>query len=309
MNTKKIFAIITLLCLIFTMTAAANFSDVKYGDNYHEAISVLSAIGIMEGYPDNTFKPGEAVTRAEFCAIITRFIGVDGDTLSNMPTEFSDVPEGHWASKYVAVATFAGLVNGHGNGIFKPDDDITYEQAVKVIITSLGYAPKADAMGGYPSGYLMVAGQERVSVSTPDNTAAITRGIAAQLLFKALSVPMMEQTSFGAPTGPEYSRDENVSVLYTKTGIIKAEIEIIAIDDDVVTIKYLGLDEVAAANDLLVSEDGQVTDRNDYLYYTLPTEISVDEIDLSELAKTAVLYISVFDETAPQPIIAVEPAE
>ena len=304
MKTKRIFTIITLLCLIFGMTAFADYSDVKENDPNYEAISVLTALKIIDGHPDGSFTPASPIKRSEFCAIITRFMGMGDSASGNIATDFTDVPHEHWASGYIAAATGAGLVNGVGDGKFNPDSDITYEQIVKIIVCALGYSPKADAMGGYPTGYMLVANQEAVTKGTQNHPGAVSRGIASRLLFNALSTPNMVQITFGGDQGPEYKKEEGITVLYSKMAVIKAEIEITAIEDGVASLLYLSLAEPMTYYGWSVSEDGRVVDADDNLYMTLPTEVSTEEIDAS--LKTATLYIDISDETGPKPLIAVE---
>jgi len=255
------------------MTAFANFSDIKLGDNGYTEISVLSAIGIMNGDSDGSFKPDNTMTRAEFCAVIVRFLGVPDSGVGNAQTIFTDVPQLHWASGYIMMAYSAGLINGVGDDKFDPESDITYEQAIKIIVSSLGYAPKAASMGGYPNGYIMVAAQEKITIGKLTLTDAAKRVEIAKMLFRALTVPNMEQTVFGGPNGAEYQRIEAVTVLFTKAGIIEVTAEV---SEGV--IKYTGVDETVKLNGLTIKEDGKIVDEEDNLFVALPTEILEEEI-------------------------------
>ena len=81
------------------MTKENNFSDVNEGDWYNAAVSTMVNMGVINGYPDNTFRPGNNITRAEFAAIAARFApGSESDAF------FTDIA-GHWAEEEIAIAT------------------------------------------------------------------------------------------------------------------------------------------------------------------------------------------------------------
>lgn len=84
------------------------------------------------------------------------------------------------------------------NGYFKPDESITVLDAVKIIVTALGYKPKAER-GGYPDGYINVA--EEIGLINKNDfefKTYATREEVAYLIFRCLDIPLMQQTSFGA---------------------------------------------------------------------------------------------------------------
>ena len=101
-------------------TRQNKFTDVSNDAWYCSAVSTLSAMGIISGYPDATFRPNASITRAEFAAIATRF-DVNGD---KTPASFNDIA-GHWAKDEIAVAANNGWVNGYEDGSFRPQNKIT----------------------------------------------------------------------------------------------------------------------------------------------------------------------------------------
>ena len=84
----------------------------------------------VEGYDDGTFKAANSITRAETAAIFARLLDLD---VSVSITEYSDVASGHWAGKYIAAVTQAGLMNGYNDGTFSPDDPITRAEFATII--------------------------------------------------------------------------------------------------------------------------------------------------------------------------------
>ena len=110
------------------LTEVNSYSDVAAGDWYNTAVSTMSALGIIKGYPDGTFKPNNFITRAEFAAIAARF---DNHT-STGAVSFSDL-EDHWAAEEVSRAAELGWVNGYPDGTFRPDQYITRAEAMALI--------------------------------------------------------------------------------------------------------------------------------------------------------------------------------
>lgn len=118
-------------------TRQNKFTDVSNDAWYCSAVSTLSAMGIISGYPDATFRPNASITRAEFAAIATRF-DVDGD---KTPVSFSDIA-GHWAKDEIAVAANNGWVNGYEDGSFRPQNNITRAETMSLVNRVLNRKPE-----------------------------------------------------------------------------------------------------------------------------------------------------------------------
>ena len=104
------------------------FSDVEDGVWFNNAVSTMAKLGIVNGYPDGTFRPYETITRAEFAAIAARF----DEKAGAKPADFSDIA-GHWASVEIAKAAANGWINGYPDGSFKPDQKITRAESMALI--------------------------------------------------------------------------------------------------------------------------------------------------------------------------------
>lgn len=202
-NLKKVIALVAVFAMMVTSVAfAQSYSDVKEDDNYYEAIEMLSKLNILTGDDKDgdgvmDFRPNDTITRAEVAAVICRI--QDLNNLSQTTTPFTDVPSSHWASGYVAQAAGQGIINGYGDGNFGPEDDVTYEQAVKMFVETLGYTPFVNANGGYPTGHLTAAQRYGVvdGVVGASVGAKATRGQIAQIAFNAIDTPIMDRSSYG----------------------------------------------------------------------------------------------------------------
>lgn len=102
------------------------YSDVENGW-YDKYISYVSRKGIMQGYPDGSFKPDSNITRAELAQLIWNL-----DTRNENRAPFSDI-EGHWAEQTVHSLFGTGRVEGYPDGTFRPDRPISRAEAARVL--------------------------------------------------------------------------------------------------------------------------------------------------------------------------------
>jgi len=142
--------------LLGTSVSAATFPDVDANAEYAMAVDYVSDLGLMVGYGDGTFQPDKTVSRAEMATVLCKMMGEDRD-LKQDGSVFSDVPTTHWGNGYVVKAASLGYLSGYGNGKFGPDDTVTYEQVLTMIINAIGYGEEAGTRGGYPDGYISIA--------------------------------------------------------------------------------------------------------------------------------------------------------
>ena len=208
-NLKKVIALVAVFAMmVSTVAFAGAFSDVAATDNYAEAIETLNALGIITGDDEDgdgvmDFRPADTITRAEVTAIVARIQGMNAAAQTN--TVFNDVPATHWASGYVSQAANQGIVNGYGDGNFGPEDNVKYQEMVKMLMETLGYRPFANDNGGYPTGYLAAA--QRYGVLDGVIGGAIdveaSRGMVAQMVYNAIDTPLMDQVTYG--TEGEYA--------------------------------------------------------------------------------------------------------
>lgn len=188
-------AVAMIVTSVFTNTVFAAFSDVSEDTKYSKAISTLTKLEVINGYDDGTFKPEASISRAEFTKIVVFTLGLD--KLEVEPTEFVDVSSTHWARHFIKTAYDRKIIDGYGDGNFGPDDNVTYEQALKMIVCTLGYASFAEQQGGYPTGYQTQAAALGLTkgISGTSFSDPAPRGVIAQIVSNALEVEMKEYNS------------------------------------------------------------------------------------------------------------------
>ena len=136
--------------------------------------------GIITGYEDNTLRPDNTVTRAEFATMICRLKGYSSDTACT----FDDAHD-HWATNYIEACVEQGAVNGVGGNNFAPDGTITLEQAAKIITVIEGFAqPDAE----YPDGFLSAATANGLFDNVTDRRTGsqLKRIDAAMMMYNAV---------------------------------------------------------------------------------------------------------------------------
>ncbi|REK71958.1 S-layer homology domain-containing protein [Paenibacillus paeoniae] len=119
-------------------TGKTSFKDVAANSMYKESIEALTNRLVMEGFVDGTFKPEKSITRAEFAAILNRSLGIlPGSDKS--ASQFKDVKKGAWYEKDVNASVSAGLITGYSPTIFKPDQTITHQEMIVMLVRAYEY--------------------------------------------------------------------------------------------------------------------------------------------------------------------------
>ena len=121
-----------------TPVASAKFSDVPYTHWANTAIETLAERNVLSGYPDNTFKADNTVTREEFVKMAISAFGVaKGDAEVKA---FNDVDSSFWAKSYIDIAVSAGVVNGISDSKFGIGEVVTRQDSAVIIARSLKLA-------------------------------------------------------------------------------------------------------------------------------------------------------------------------
>ena len=109
------------------------FSDVSPGDWYSSYVHFAQKYGIVWGYGDGTFRPTQAVSRAELVKMVTSFFVVTGGS-----HPFPDVSNGYWAAREISFAAARGWITGGSDGTFQPERSVTRAEAVKILNKAMG---------------------------------------------------------------------------------------------------------------------------------------------------------------------------
>lgn len=116
------------------------YSDVSDTAWYAAAVSTLSKMGVISGYPDGTFRPNAPITRAEFAAMIARF----DETAKSADTPFTDI-SGHWAENAIGKAYGNGWIKGSSKTVFCPESNLTRAETATLLNRVLHRLPEKES--------------------------------------------------------------------------------------------------------------------------------------------------------------------
>lgn len=135
-NGKKYAAIFSRTNSIYALASKSVSFDDMEGHWAMAAVNDLASRLVIIGVGNNSFAPGQDITRVEFAAIVVRAMGLK---TSDCPA-FTDVKAGSWCYGAVAAAYKYGIVSGYGDGTFKPESKITRQEAMAMIARAMKVA-------------------------------------------------------------------------------------------------------------------------------------------------------------------------
>lgn len=187
-------------------TSTVNLSDVPSDYWAHPFIQALADNNVIAGFPDGSFRPNQAVTRAEFAALIQKAFGSQNRVRQLSAGGFSDVPANYWAASAIQYAYETGFLAGYPGNVFKPNQQIPRVQGIVALASGLGLTPSstgsssdlstyyndASAIPNYAVAGVTAATQSNIVVNYPDvkqlnPQQPLTRAEAAALLYQALA--------------------------------------------------------------------------------------------------------------------------
>ncbi len=189
-----------MMLSVMVVGAGAAFSDQSKIKNT-EAVDACTALNIIGGYPDGSFKPEGNITRAEVTKMICVALngGKEPNLATNATPTFSDVrtnANSAWAEKYIESCASQGIVSGVGGGKFAPAGNVTGTQLAKMLLVSLGYKSENEGFTGnaWATNVNVRAAQKGLyeGLEKMDTNAAITRDNAAQMVWNALNAYEVE---------------------------------------------------------------------------------------------------------------------
>ncbi len=121
-----------------TTATPSKFTDVPQDLWARPYIEALASRGVVSGFPDGTFKPGGAITRAEFAALLQK--AFEQQPTSTAPN-YKDVPTNHWALPAIEQSVKTGFLRGYPNNIFRPNQPISKIQSIVALANGLGLKP------------------------------------------------------------------------------------------------------------------------------------------------------------------------
>lgn len=164
-----------------TPVVSGPFKDISFTYKYRDAVTYMKENSIVEGYSDGTYKPDNKINRAEFTKLLMAYKFPDDPmTARNCFTDVSD----EWYAPYVCLAKAKGIIGGYPNGTFRPEQNITVPEALKIVLLADG-ASVPEVGGEWYEQYVEYADSLGLR---PDEWAdmgySITRGEMAEVVWR-----------------------------------------------------------------------------------------------------------------------------
>ena len=290
---KKILSLI--LALLMTASAAstvladeaiadveetAAVEEVVEAGQYDKAIEFLNNYGIFKGKSADDLGAEDMLERYQMALFVSRISTgwVDDDKWEDGPedwSEFTDISEGPVANYWGAIsyANQKGIIEGYGNGKFGPTDGIKYEDALTMVVRTLGYQGLE-----WPWGYI----EKAVELGLTDGITGVAykdqlnRGEVAQILYNALFATTKNGTTLGMSSfGIEFG--------WEKVVITASDLNIFTQDSDKATKKLESDNAHNYFKDSYKTEEGYVSFKilnddgslGDDTYYVPATEFGL----------------------------------
>ena len=184
--------LIAAILLIPTSVLALNITPVfRYTDEptftsaENAGIYLLTNLGVINGYPDGSFRPQRLINRAEFAKILVNVYFLHNpDTKVRVGNRcFADVPEDSWFASSVCTANFLGIIKGHPDGLFHPEQTINYAEAITMLARLFKYTLSPEAYEAWYAAAIRAANLRGTTLPTaPLPGKLLTRGEAIRLI-------------------------------------------------------------------------------------------------------------------------------
>lgn len=211
---NKIAALLILLGVIgfsFSASAAGIPSDVA-DTEFEGSYAVLNAMGVTDIGAEGLFMPYSRLSRGEFAVMLEKLIQPEDDIHGEMG--YSDITESHYAYRAVDFLSYYGYMIGYGDETFKPEQEITYNEAVKVCTGLLGYAQVPSTDDRF---YLNAAANAGILGGVSMDNGYINKGNAVKLIANMLDANMVVSNY----DGETYTVDGSKTMLTEVCGMYK----------------------------------------------------------------------------------------
>lgn len=278
--------------------SGGTFSDVSSKEKYATAVNVLNKLGVIGGYEDGTFKPMNNVTRAEFSAMLLRALGM-GQAVTPTSPSFPDVPTDFWGAGVIEAAKSLNIIGGYEDGTFRPNNNVSYEEALTMIVRAIGYENYSPITDVWYSTYVTTAQRLGITKNAVGNVGLpATRSCIAQFIYDTLEVKTRENDTISEKTVMEeylgLIKDEGIIASNGYTSLDSPDVNL---KDNEIKIrnKRTGISEVFRVDNIdeysdILGEtityyykDNTSTGYKDVVFYTIKSTTSSVTVDAGSI--------------------------
>lgn len=195
---KRIISLVLMLSIIAASTVFASSDagsvQMDIGKNAYDFLKAVGALDVNELAYDADMK----ITRAHFVKLALHLSNDAPNVLVSNDEVFADVNADTQYEAYIEKAYRLGHISGAPGLNFNPDETITLSQAVKIIVSILGYGQMAELRGGYPNGYFYIAQELKLLTGLGVNASVgLSMNDAMVLMHNASKANILRQVSYG----------------------------------------------------------------------------------------------------------------
>ena len=193
-----VLALVMTMSLVTVSAGAKDFTD-STKIQYTEAVDVMSAVKVIDGYAEGDFRPTATLTRGAAAKIICNMI-LGPTTASALVADaapYKDVPANHTFAGYIAYCQKTGIISGYADGTFKPANTLTGYAFMKMLLGALGY--KADVEGYTSPNWSINVAKQAINAGLNkglkgdfNGVKAVNREEACLYAFNTLKATMVE---------------------------------------------------------------------------------------------------------------------
>ncbi|NMB34172.1 MAG: S-layer homology domain-containing protein [Clostridium sp.] len=184
---RKISILLILTFIIFSLSSFVEAEE-QVPSIQQKNADALVTLDILKGYEDGSLRLQNKIKRSEFITLIVKLMGYDADAdINNIKISFSDIDNKHWAFNNIKLAVKYDLIAGYPDNTIAPNNDVTYAEALAVVIRSLGY--ESTLVGKWPEN--VVSKAKEIALTTDlhlDPNHKLTRGEMSVIVYNALTV-------------------------------------------------------------------------------------------------------------------------
>lgn len=216
--------------------------------------------GDISGYPDGTFRPNNMITRAEFVVLVNNAMGYSKSGYAY----FSDVPNHYWGKNAIQTGVAAGYISGDGDGIFRPNDPVTRQEAAAMISRILGLKQNDSrayrytdsyAISNWAKGVVGAVSEAGIMAGYPDGSFGPNK-----VLTRAEAVLALDKTMNYKPGDKEEDKEETKKedMLLTQSKLEDTTVTGDLTISDRLGTKTITLEDVTVKGKLIVDGGGEI---------------------------------------------------
>ena len=201
-----VLALVMTMSLVTVSAGAKDFTD-NSKINYKEAVDVMSAVKVIDGYAEGDFRPANTLTRGAAAKIICNLIlgPTTAEALVADAAPYKDVPTTNTFAGYIAYCAKEGIISGYADGTFRPAASLSGYAFMKMLLGALGYDATAEGYTG--ANWSIQVAKRALNIELDDGLTgefngakAVTREEACLYAFNTLKAPMVEYANSNSVT-------------------------------------------------------------------------------------------------------------